>query len=180
MQSMCQYVELIKTYIRGTMMKPDMNLMVHYRNLAHHRLLTLPPAAELGGNFTSVYSCYETCRLAALIFGIGVTFPLPHWAAPFAHLVALLRVSMDRWDLQSVQHEDLPLLLWVLMVGGIAGKDMLEREWLVSNMATVIARLRVRDWEAAKAILRDILWLDSACEVGGRTLWEEVTLLGDV
>ena len=90
MQSMQDYIELIKTYIRGTIMRLDMNRMVHYRNRAHHKLLTLPPAAELGGIFTYMYPWYEPCRLAALVFGIGVTFPLPVWAAPFARLVGLL------------------------------------------------------------------------------------------
>ena len=120
-------------------MKPDINRTVHFRNLAHHKLLTLPPAVELGELSTHLCSWYEPRRLASLIFGIGVNFPLPVLAAPFRRLVALLRQSLNVWDFQIVQKADLPPSLWVLVIGAIAAKDLYEREWLVSTMGMVIA-----------------------------------------
>jgi hypothetical protein len=177
MQLMSDYVGLIKNRVQGTMMTPDMNQMVHYRNLAHHQLLSLPPAEALGAQFTQLYPRYEACRLAALIFGIGVTFPLPVWAAPFPRLVVLLRESLMSLDLQVAWNDDLPLLLWILMLAGIAAIHLPDREWLVSALRDVISRIRLVDWEKAKAMLGEVLWLDSACEVGGRTLWDNATQL---
>ena len=75
-----------------------------------------------------------------------------------------------------MKNDDIPPLLWVLVVGGIVAQDFNERGWLVSTISLVIARDRLRDWESAKETMSDILRLDSACEVGGRRVWKEAML----
>ena len=154
-----------------------MNLLIHHRNLVQYQLLALSPADDLGELFTQMCPKYEACRLAALVFGIGITFPLPVWAAPFPRLIVGLRQALISSDLNGVWNEDLRLLLWMLAVGGIAATDLPVRDWVVSTLGGVVARLRLTNWETARAMLNEILWLDSACERGGRSLWDDAQAL---
>jgi len=49
------------------------------------------------------------------------------------------------------------LLLWILVIGGIAATDFPVRDWFVSSLGTVGAELRLVHWEAAKIMLREVL-----------------------
>jgi hypothetical protein len=65
-------------------------------------------------------------------------------------------------------------LLWILVLGGIAASDTEEREWFVKSIAMVVKILQIGTWEQVTEIMEGFLWLDSACDAGGRILWAEV------
>jgi hypothetical protein len=65
------------------------------------------------------------------------------------------------------------VLLWTLVLGGIAAIDTPERHWFASQLAWIVRRLDIDDWEGVEAILGSFLWLDSACSQGGQLLWSE-------
>jgi hypothetical protein len=63
--------------------------------------------------------------------------------------------------------------LWILILGGIAALDKVERPWFVSQLGTLVKILEI-DWDGIEEILESFLWLDSTCGSGGRLLWSEV------
>ena len=177
MREMVAYVEMVESFCRGTTAKADMNAFTHYRNQAHHQLLSLASAKELGDRFAQLHPVYEPCRLAARIFGISVVFPVPVWAAPYPQLVLELQQALIDLDIGNVSWIASDLLLWVVVLGGIAATDTPAREWYVSTLRRFSIHRGLRDWEDAKAVLMEVLWLATACDVPGRVLWDEVTHL---
>jgi len=177
MQEMAKYVKMIESYVRGTTTRPDMGAMTHHRNFAQYQLLSLSPGREREFAFNQMYPMYEPCRLAALIFGIGVTFPLPGWAAPFPGVVLALQQALINMNIDPVSCVESDLLLWILVLGGTAAMNMLAREWFVSRLRVISLRKRLYGWEEIKVILTEILWLASACDRAGSALWDEVVQL---
>lgn len=172
---MVKYVAMVESYCRGTTAKPNMNSMTHHRNFAHHQLLSLSSATELGRTFSQNYPAYEPCRLAALIFSLGVTFPMPSWAAPFPHLAQALQQALIEVETSDMVLAGSDILLWILVLGGIAASEQASvRAWFVTTLRNFSIRRGLDGWEQAKTILTEILWLASACDVAGRTLWDEV------
>ena len=65
------------------------------------------------------------------------------------------------------------VLLWMLVLGGIAASDKPERPWFVSQLALIVRRLDITEWGSIEDTLESFLWLESACGQGGRELWDE-------
>lgn len=51
--------------------------------------------------------------------------------------------------------------------------DKRERPWFAAQLSNVINRSPLTHWKDLKSALRSTLWLDSACDMGGRDLWRE-------
>jgi hypothetical protein len=78
-------------------------------------------------------------------------------------------------EYNGVDREYWELLLWILVLGGIAVLDKPERSWYVARLVILVENLEEStDWEAVEGILERYLWLDSACGHSGRELWEEI------
>jgi hypothetical protein len=73
--------------------------------------------------------------------------------------------------------KDLELLLWVLIMGGIAALGTTDRWWYVQQLHWLAAMLEIRTWEHLKPTLVSILWLEAPCDFEGLILWEEVCML---
>jgi hypothetical protein len=65
------------------------------------------------------------------------------------------------------------VLLWVLMIGGIAATGLPERTWFVSTLRTATVRSGLSRWQDLKQILESMLWLDSACDRAAKQIWDE-------
>lgn len=141
------------------------------------RLLVLPTAEELNINIT-VSSCpdlYECCRLTAIIFSISIIYPIPNTYDVLQTLVRQLTASLEAMEIESLSVDYSGVLLWILVLGGIAALGKPERPWFVSKLALVgVKRLKL-DWDGVENILKSFLWLESACSPGGCRLWGEVT-----
>lgn len=133
---------------------PSTRHLIALRNLIEYRLLAYP----------SQGASEELCRMAALIFAHGVIFPLPD-RAPLRLLVANLLQSLRDYD-----GADVPFLLWVSMMGALAA-DTTERGFFIDRFMSCTAKLCLSSWADVKDILCDYLWLDSACDAGGTTIW---------
>jgi hypothetical protein len=94
--------------------------------------------------------------------------------APFEELAALLRNEVSVLNTLDLCIEDSKLLVWVLVMGGIAAVDTLERIWFVSMLREVVGAVDIGSWEEMRDLLGGFLWLGSANDVDGRVLWEEV------
>ena len=175
-QVMKAFTSIVEKYQDGSTTEPDLCRISNQRNFVQHRLLSLLPAVELDQDFRKSHPVYEICRLAGLIFGVGVIFPLPVQTTPLPTLVKRLQAELQESSLESDWWfpDAVDILIWVLTLGGIAATGLPNRTWFVATLGRVSAFSGLSKWRDLKLILGQMLWLDSACNFGGQQLWEEV------
>lgn len=175
-QAMKAYISIVEKYQAGSTAEPDMERISSQRNLVQYRLLSLTPAKCLDYNFRQSYPIYEACRLAGLIFGVGVVFPLPSQTVPFQILVTCLQAELRESNCESTfcSGDANGVLLWVLTLGGIAATGLPERTWFAATLGRVAARSGLSEWQDLERFLVLMPWLDSACGYAGRQLWGEL------
>ena len=161
----------------------DLPLVSDERNLIMHTLMSLPSAAIAGGS-SAASSIYETARLAAILYGVGVIFPLPASSAPFEALVKELLMALQQqgeWDRYRLVPQLTQLKLWILTIGGIAAESIMpmERSLCMAQIRKLLGEIRPssRFTDYKYAVLKPILWLDVACDAAGERLWREMELL---
>jgi len=66
------------------------------------------------------------------------------------------------------------LVLWCVVVGGIAASSQPERSVFALQLVNVSTFLHLTRWSDAKVVLRKFPWLDSVCDRGGAAFWNEV------
>jgi hypothetical protein len=164
----------IDHYLKG---EPDgltVGEIARTRTAIQKRLLLLPSDEELGIMPLSSPCLYEACRLTGLIFSIAVVFPVPKTYDLLRTLSLRLKTSIEKSEIsRSTSSEVQHVLLWMLILGGIAAMDKVERPWFVSQLFSLVRILEI-DWDDVEEILESFLWLESACGSGGRLLWSEV------
>ncbi|KAJ5537774.1 hypothetical protein N7494_007253 [Penicillium frequentans] len=160
LQELAAYTASIESYIRGDTLRLDAQSMCDRRNLAQWNLMCIAPESGL----KQENALSEICRLAAMIYSIGVTFPLAGVGAPFPRLVRMLQAEIKISGIledQSLLPITYSLLLWALTMGGIAADGGPERKWYTIALANIMGQYQVDDWKDLKASLKAILWLDS-------------------
>jgi hypothetical protein len=168
----------INHYLQGAHGGLTLGQIVRTRTGIQKHLLLLPAGKDLNlsPDTPSLQpNLYECCRLAAMIFGVAVIYPLPNTYDILQVLVRDLSASLEVTDIESNSTDFFGLLLWIYVLGGIAALEKPERSWFVSNLALLshIGGFKLV-WEDAEDIVRTFLWLESACSPGGRQLWDEV------
>jgi hypothetical protein len=141
------------------------------------RFLLLPTSAELNITPLAKAGFYESCRLTAIIFSIASFYPLPNTYAALQIAIQRLKSTIILSDIESYGAERSGVLLWILVLGGIAALDKPERSWFVSQLARLVQILMI-EWEEAEGVLETFLWFEIACSPGGRLLWDEALNLG--
>lgn len=168
-------------YLEGRPGGLTLGQIVRTRLAVQKRLLMLPTAEDLCNSTDAIISVdpdlYECCRLTAIIFSVAVIFPTPNQFGVLQTLVRKLKSEMEGADVQIYDLDYLELLLWILVLGGIAALGKVERPWFVSHLKVVgVQRLYLHSWDSVEELMKQFLWLDSACTAGGHQLWEEVTI----
>jgi hypothetical protein len=174
------YSEAIDAYSQSAIL-PD--CMADNRNWVLHRLLSLPSVGAsallgqinmLSEDFHSAMLCFEACRLTAIMYCIHVTFPVPR--SMYARLLLLpqMKESIGKVQLVVGNQALTELLLWCVIVGGVAASGQPERSWFATQLFYVARFLDLTKWSDAKMVLRKFAWLDSACDRGGAVFWNEV------
>ena len=150
-------------------------LVVSVRNSAHHRLLSLPSWDELDEIDRAIYErvSYECCRSTVLLYSNAVIFPIPpHSGYPSSLLEQIIDLLTPQ-VLCEWSHGASPLLMWVLVIGGIASFGSPQREFFEKTLRQA---LRIRDdllpRPAVLVAVKEFLWTDSACGRGFNELWQ--------
>lgn len=167
------YLELIEAFQDGIQL--GMDTLCDYRNVIQWHIMSLLPSSQLGSAHVSFYPLYECCRLALVTFGIGIIFPLPPQNAPMASLAEMLQIELQAYS-QVIQDEPLEVLKlygWCLMMGGIVAKWSSHRSWYATKLKLYTTLRGLSTWYELKMELGAVLWLDSACDVAGKTMWDE-------
>ena len=174
LQGTYAYINIVKANRTVTY---DVSLLADQRNLTQHNLLSVPPAAELGPQFSHAThsATYEACRLAAQIFGVGVVFPIPAQNTPLHRLASQLHSVLRHPDSSSLwcsSNTRVPLI-WILTLGGIAAHGTPERSFFASALGAVARQTNINTWSEVKRTLEIMLWYDEACDEAGEELWYE-------
>jgi hypothetical protein len=88
-------------------------------------------------------------------------------------LVKRLQIALAILDIGTCGSHLDGVLLWILVLGGIAALDKPERPLFASQLRARARKIKIYDWGAIEDILEPFLWLESACGQGGRMLWNE-------
>ena len=176
LNSISAFTLAVDYYLQGKPFGLKLGAIARARTAIQQRLLLLQTAEELSIPSSSSKpkpNIYECCRLTALIYGVGVVFPVPNSHSVLQELVRRLMIAIGVLDIRTFGAELGGVLLWMLVLGGIAALDTPERHWFASQLAWIVRRLVIDDWEGVEDILGSFLWLDSVCGQGGRLLWSE-------
>ncbi|KAL5366673.1 hypothetical protein BJX96DRAFT_44540 [Aspergillus floccosus] len=177
-QAMHVYTNIVDGHLRKNPSKIDEALLADQRNMVHYTMLSLPTASQIDGfsGYNNREIIYEACRLAGLIFSVGVILPLPAQSTPLTQLATLIKAVMQFFNTATIwSHPHARMtLLWVLMLGGIAAENMPERAWYVSILRQAACENGVASWADMRNVLSNILWWDIACDQPGHNLWLEV------
>jgi hypothetical protein len=181
LEMMSNMTSLIDAYTTGFVSIPNIAYLTERRNMVQHTLLSLPLAPgpesiEYSSTGTSswISFAYELLRLTALIYSVGVLFPMPPASETLDKLVIMLNA-----ELTEKEHKlwiNCPgTLLWMLVLGGIAAEHLSVRLEFVSRLATLSAAMDINLWPDVVEVMERHLWMESACDFGGQKLWIEVT-----
>jgi hypothetical protein len=176
LDSISDFTLAVDYYLQGKPFGLKLGAIARVRTAIQQRLLLLQTAEELSippSSSKPKPNIYECCRLTALIYGVGVVLPVPNSHSVLQELVRRLMIAIGILDIRTFGAELGGVLLWMLVLGGIAALDTPERHWFASQLAWIVRRLVIDDWEGVEDILGSFLWLDSVCGQGGRLLWSE-------
>jgi hypothetical protein len=181
---LAELTQAIEAYTdeNGICHPPDIDRFGDCRNIVQHRLLSTLASAEEDGAPVSQQSLlvYLACRHAALLFSLHVTFPIARSMAPRSTLVQCLRDALGKIDSKGssdVRNGDdgvMELLLWCIVIGGIAAENMPARGFYAAQATKVSGLLGCRSWEETQRLMKLFAWLDRACDPGGRAFWRGV------
>lgn len=164
---------IIDCHCRGVKHISNMVQFIDKRNAVQHQLISLPLGEELTPQEVGSINIYESVRLATLIYSAAVTFPLPPLTGIFHRLACTLRDVLEKSKSDPCWQSSPKALLWILVLGGIAASGT-ERPWYVQVLSTVSMGLELSTWYQVSAELENYLWLESACDSAGRSIWMEV------
>ncbi|KAJ0418534.1 hypothetical protein BJY00DRAFT_302748 [Aspergillus carlsbadensis] len=175
-QGMRLYTNAIYDYIDGAADACDVRMMCDQRNLIHYHVLSLPPSSQLNPDQAS--RVYEACRISALIYSVGVLFPIPAVGSPIQRLAILLQQELAGKDLlseYSITENDYSLLIWILTMGKFAASNIpAERAWFIQKLTEVSSHAGISSWTQFRSLLKSIMWLDCACDRAGEKLWDDL------
>jgi hypothetical protein len=174
LQALADLTVVIECYCRGIAPVPDLSTVIDRRNFVQHALLLLPTADELEFAEVSYVRLYEAIRYTALIYSVAVTFPLPPVTGIYEKLTGRLKSVLEESKLDLYWKLYPKTLLWVLTLGGIASSVAAHRSWYVQTLAAMSTALDISSWDDVAEEMGLYLWLERACDYGGRKLWLEV------
>jgi hypothetical protein len=176
------YVSIVDAYQQGSALAMNIAAICDHRNLIQWQIMSLPPVNETYHVLNGVCPpMYESCRLALMIIGIGVIFPLPAETAPLVEAARMLQIALQAYTYGTsssmTTSEVLRVYCWCVVLGGIASTGYPERAWFVQELSDVAAIILVSSWSELLSVLRSILWFDEACSSAGKELFMEATYL---
>ncbi|EXJ69977.1 uncharacterized protein A1O5_07050 [Cladophialophora psammophila CBS 110553] len=127
-----------------------------------------------------VHSC---CRLGSLIYSDMVLFPMPSCTKIKPRLAQELRQFLEESQEMQVIIEEgkdsiSDMILWVLVMGGIAAAFTENRQWFQTRLRRRIksdAKFKSGTWAEFKWHVSKFLWWDPVVDGPAMKLWNEVT-----
>jgi hypothetical protein len=136
----------INHYLQGKTGALTLGQLCRTRIAIERELLMLPSGKELILMAVVSPNLYECCRLAGMIFGVAVILSIPNTYHILQVYVTHLKIAVEKAGLQSLSSGNTDIsrmLLWILMLGGIAALGKPERRWFVSQLSLLVDKLIV-------------------------------------
>ncbi|KAH8800461.1 hypothetical protein F5884DRAFT_810512 [Xylogone sp. PMI_703] len=151
----------------------DLKLLIDCRNLIQHHILSLPKSCELGIADQPSH-IYEIARLAIIIYGVGVIFPIAGQNSPLTFLAGQLQILLKQQFENLVSAENIDVVIWAVVLGGIAAvDDPYCRRWFTTCLRSAVDSAGVGSWNQLQHILSSVAWFEPACTSAGLQLWQE-------
>lgn len=172
-EAICALTMGIEQYLIGQPDGLSLAEIARARGTCQNRLLSLAPPSDVT-LICPKMACgiYEAVKWTAWIYGIAVIFPIPRSFNAFKELAQRQRTAIELWEIDSHEGNASELLLWMLMLGGIAVLDQPEGAWFVDRLVGCSLSLDIQDWAGVEEVMGKFLWLSSACGPSGRYLWK--------
>jgi hypothetical protein len=163
----------IEAYCAGNLIKPDLQILLSKKNAIHHALLSLPTADEalIPERDRGVYEC---CRLGGILYSTAVLFPLPKSTGTLPRIASMVRTAVEGFRLETCFEGGGKVLIWILLLGGIAAEGTLERVWFLRRLKPLLAMEGITSWTSLNGLVARFLWMESACADGALKVWEEL------
>jgi hypothetical protein len=87
-----------------------------------------------------------------------------------------LKPAIDEIDLLMASKEMVELVLWCVVIGGIAALGQIERPWFLRQLDFLATILRIHEWGEVKIVMKRFAWVDSACDVEGERLFDQIEM----
>ncbi|KMP09206.1 hypothetical protein DIZ76_016887 [Coccidioides immitis] len=178
LQNMRDYSNVVNLYSQGVLPNLELASIADRRNWIQYSLLSLPSIYELDEQSIQHHKTYEVCRLAAMIYSMLVIFPLPATNRPFKRITSMTRAALAESEPLTAWGPAGEMLLWSLVLGGMAARNTPDRGWFADKLVEVLASGGPSTWEELKEVMVQVMWMDSVCDMGGRAFWEEVMSVG--
>jgi len=128
------------------------------------------------GRHNQAFSRLESCRIGAILYLAGIRRRFG------VNLATGIYISKLKDAIVAQEHSNLeeidPILLWVLLIGGVQSLVHTEHKWFVSATADLIVRWQFRIWEELMDIVRGVLWIegivDAECDEFQREMSSEL------
>ncbi|KAH8704813.1 hypothetical protein BGW36DRAFT_353261 [Talaromyces proteolyticus] len=170
----------------------DLATLGDCRNLVQHQLLELPGQPDdlssvlevsnegaTAEETNTVFQIYLACRLAALLYSLHATFPLPRTAPQRDHLIPALQNCISGINERYADLRIAEILLWCAVTGGATAYGSKQRLWFLGEISRLCDLLKIHTWDQMLECLVSFSWIGSACNQAGQALWREVNILYD-
>lgn len=133
--------------------------------LLHRHPLSSP---SFGTREDGLYALSLLALMSSMLFSPGRQNPLPYNLLAESFRDALSGVLM------TPAQPNAPILLWILMVGGISVFRDNDVSWLLSWIKTTASAQGIKDWPGARDRLCKYPWIPGFHDELGQKLWEQV------
>ncbi|KAK3372243.1 hypothetical protein B0H63DRAFT_563697 [Podospora didyma] len=113
----------------------------------------------------------ETMRLGLLAVSTTVFLQTATIKVRFEALTTGLRDSLLRMDWSG--HGQKALRPWLLFAAGFAAASDVDDYWLMPLLRDALQQAGLDSWEAARAFLKNFIWVDIVHDVEGMMIWEK-------
>jgi hypothetical protein len=164
-----------------------LDLLGDCRNLVHHRLFSLPDendateqilqseglpeAAIADAERQRTKEIYLTARLAALLFAIHVTFPIPRSSLVSGPLLKSLCPKLQSLVDQGVSNR---IVLWSASVALIASDGNPLHKVIMKLFLKLCRDLEIASLDELLQVLRSFAWMDAAVEHHYQGQWNDI------
>jgi hypothetical protein len=175
MMQLLYITSLAENYLEGTLKNPDVEALGTMRERAYYDLLALPTSAVLSipSNAGSIYDC---CRYSALLFAIGVLYPMPRSTGVPLRLIKEIKECVEQTGIVALMKGNTRLLfIWSLMLTGIAAAGLPEQQqWVKETLKGLLTLEGISRWSEIKEIVQSFLWMDFGCDGSAMEFWDDI------
>jgi hypothetical protein len=164
---------MVEAFYKGTLRRANLSALLNRRVKVHHAVLSLPTADEACVQ-EDQRSIYECCRFSAILYSTAVLFPSPPSKRTLPRIASMMKTTIEDFKLETCFEGGGKLLVWALLLGGIASEGTLERVWFLRRLKPLLAMEGIVQWRLLTDLVDRFLWMDSACEDGALGVWEEL------